>query len=122
MTLEIGAYIWDNKALHVGVVDRIEGELIHYRVHEVGHERPHGGWTIEQDVTLLTGPLPPDDSTITERMIWDLLECNPTFNVEPESGDVLWADRDGTTYKVEVRLPGLSGEQRVWGGRVKQTP
>lgn len=119
--IEPGSYVWDNKNGHIGVVDHVhEDGLVHYRVHEVGHQRPHGFWTIDTEVTKLAGPVAPDNSTITDRMMWDVLESNPTFDVDAVSGDILWADRDGTTYKVEMRLPGLSASERLWTGRMDE--
>lgn len=115
--IETGTYIWDKARGHVGVVDDCHPDgVLHYRVHEIGNERPHGYWTNEVEVEVLTGPIPADDSTIMDRLIWDLLESNPTFHTDPLTGDITWSDRDGTCYRVEVRLPGLSVEQVEWTG------
>lgn len=111
-----GCYIWDDLNKHVGVIDQVhESGAVHYRVHEVGHDRPHGYWSAKADLTVLIGRIPYETSTIAERMQFDVVSGNPTFSRD-DTGELFWADRDGTTYKVEFRIPGLSLEQSWVGG------
>lgn len=105
-----GARVWDPVHQHAGVVDRVRDDgVVYYRVAEVGHSRPKGFWSTVKDlvplqVEALSG------STIMQRMVEDLVSAKATFKVE--GSDVYWADADGSTYKVEVSVPGISSDER----------